>query len=98
MLKPTSGLSQIQDKPSKSLDQIQPNITNLRKNCPKHKRLRSQTSHDKTKTYKNKLRHDKILGGMKSYGFMHGEAWARPGQASKRASAKPGEAHHIARI
>ena len=31
----------------------------------------------------NKLRHDKIFRGIESYGFMHGEAWARPGEASK---------------
>ena len=31
----------------------------------------------------NKLRHGKIFCGIESYGFMHGEAWARPGEASK---------------
>jgi len=31
----------------------------------------------------NKLTHDKILGGIESYGFMHGEAWPRPSEASK---------------
>ena len=46
------GLSQIQDKPSKSFDQNQPDITFGKKISPKHKRLWSQRLHDKTKTHK----------------------------------------------
>ena len=48
------GLSQIQDKPSKSFDQNQPDITFGKRSSPKHKRPWSQRLHDKTKTHKNK--------------------------------------------
>ena len=59
-----------------------PNLTNLRKKNPKHKRLWSQTSHDKTKTYN--MNYDMIKYWVASKaGFMHGDTWAKPGEASK---------------
>ena len=77
------GLSQIQDKPSKSFDQNQPDIAFGKKlvqsaNVPEVKGYMT-----KPKPTKISEKHSKILGGVESYGFTYGEAWARPGEASK---------------
>ena len=77
------GLSQIQDKPSKSFDQNQPDIAFGKKlvqstNVPEVKGYMT-----KPKPTKISEKHSKILGDVESYGFTYGEAWARPGEASK---------------
>ena len=77
------GLSQIQDKPSKSFDQNQPDIAFGKKlvqstNVPEVKGYMT-----KPKPTKISEKHSKILGGVESYGFTYGEAWARPGEVSK---------------
>ena len=101
MLKPMSGLSQIQDKPSKSLIKSSLNITNLQKKLPKAQTSVKSNVTSQNKNLENKLRHNKALSGIESYGFMYGEAWARPQNLSFgtwRGLSKAGEAHHIARI
>ena len=77
------------------------NITNLRKKLPKAQTSVKSNVTSQNKNLENKLRHDKALGGIESYGFMYGEAWARPQNLSFctwRGLSEAGEAHHIARI
>ena len=59
----------------------------------------------KPKPTKVSEKHSKILGGIESYGFTYGEAWARPGEASKpysfstwRCLGEAGRGHHVTRI
>ena len=54
------------------------NITNLRKKLPKAQTSVKSNVTSQNKNLENKLRHDKALGGIESYGFMYGEAWATP--------------------
>ena len=99
MLKPMSGLTrQVQQKLRLNLAY---NITNLRKKLPKAQTSVKSNVTSQNKNLENKLRHDKALGGIESYGFMYGEAWARPQNLSFctwRGLSEAGEAHHIVRI
>ena len=76
-------LSQIQDKPSKSFDQNQPDITFVKKLVQSTNVFEAKGYMTKPKQKKISEKHNKILGGIESYGFTYGEAWARPGEASK---------------
>ena len=67
-------LSQIQDKPSKSFDQNQPDTTFGQKlvqstNVPEVKGYMTKPKHTKISE-----EHNKILGGIESYGFTYCEA------------------------
>ena len=77
------------------------NITNLRKKLPKAQTSVKSNVTSQNKNLENKLRHDKALRCIESYGFMYGEAWAKPQNLSFctwRGLSEAGEAHHIARI
>ena len=97
-------LSQIQDKPSKSFDQNQPDTTFGQKlvqstNVPEVKGYMT-----KPKRTKISEEHNKILGGIESYGFTYcgpRRGRARPQNLSFgpwRGLGEAGRGHHVTRI
>lgn len=98
MLKPLFGQSQIQDKPTKSLDQMLPDITFRKKIVQRTNAV--EVKHHTTKQKPTEInaisaKQNTVLDGIETYSFTHGEAWARPGE---RGLGKAWRGPHISKI